>query len=132
VEDETISVRREDERDVECGGVVEGLLHTGADGEGVVLGLDEGDRDVGLVVEDVVGSLGPAAGNELASDDDSPLGEADFLANLGQLIPACLSDGRGDELTADVALGEALLVHRSIRPKSSRRASRPSGQGKSG
>ena len=69
-------------------GIVEGLLHAVADAVVVVLGLDEGDGDVGLVVEDVVGALGLAAGDELAADDDPALGEADLLADLRHLIPA--------------------------------------------
>ena len=45
-------------------------------------------RDVRLVVEDVVGALGLAAGDQLAADDDAALGEADFLADLRHLVPA--------------------------------------------
>ena len=62
-----------------------------ADAVVVVLGLDQGDRNVGLVVEDVVGSLGLAPGDELAADDDPALGEADLLADLQHLIPARLA-----------------------------------------
>ncbi len=46
----------------------------------VVLGLDQRQRDVGLVVEDVVGPLGLAAADQLAAHDDAALGEADLLA----------------------------------------------------
>ena len=77
----------------------------------VVLGFDNGDGDIGLVIEDVVGALGFAAGDEPAPDDDPALGEADFLADLGELVPAGLLQGRGDELGADVALAEGFLVH---------------------
>ena len=55
--------------------VLERLLHAVADGVVVVLGLDDGDRDVRLVVENVVGALGLAAGDQLAADDDAALGE---------------------------------------------------------
>ena len=61
VEDEAVAVRGEDEGDVERRGVVEALLHPVADAVVVVLGLDQRDRDVRLVVEDVVGALGLAA-----------------------------------------------------------------------
>ena len=77
----------------------------------VVLGFDEGDGDVGLVVENVVGALGLAAGDQLAADDDPAFGERDLLANLGQDIPARLLDGGRDELRADVAFAEVLFIH---------------------
>ena len=54
----------------------------------VVLGLDEGDGDVGLVIKDVVGALRLAAGDQLAADDDPALGEADLLANLRHAHPS--------------------------------------------
>ena len=87
-------------------GVVERLLHAVADAVVVVLGLDERDRDVGLVVEDVVGALGLAARDQLAANDDAALGEADLLADLQHLIPARLLHGGRDELGADVAFAE--------------------------
>ena len=82
MEHEAVAVRREDERDVEGLGVVERLLHAVADAVGVVLGLDQRERDVRLVVEDVVRPLGLAACDQLAAHDDAALGEADLLANL--------------------------------------------------
>ena len=51
-------------------------------------GLDDGDRDVGFVIKDVIDALGFAAGNELSSDDDASLGELDLLADLHHLVPA--------------------------------------------
>jgi hypothetical protein len=77
----------------------------------VVLGLDHGDGDVGLVVEDIIGPLGLAAGGELAVDDDAALSEGDFLADLGVQIPAGGGERRGDVLGADIALAEKSLVH---------------------
>ncbi len=91
-------------------GVVEGLLHAGADGVVVVLGLDQGDGDA-LVVEDVVGALGLAAGHQLAAHDDAALGEGDLAADLGGLVPPSCDDGRRDVLGADVVFAERLLVH---------------------
>jgi hypothetical protein len=77
----------------------------------VVLRLDDGDRNVRLVVEDVVRALCLAAGDELAADDDAALGETDLLANLRMDVPGCLLDGRGDELGTDIAFAEVLLVY---------------------
>ena len=73
---EAVAVGGEDERDVEGFGVVQGLLHAVADAVVVVLGLDDGDRDVGLVVEDVIGALRLAARDQLPADDDAPFGKS--------------------------------------------------------
>ena len=72
--------------------------------------FDDGERDAGLVVEDVVGALRFAAAGELAADDDAALGEIDLLAHLVHHVPlAHAGDGGGDELGADVALAETLF-----------------------
>ena len=84
-------------------GIVDGLLHAVADVVVVVLGLNDGDRDVGLVIKDVVSALGLAAGDEFSADDDASLGKSDFLADLRHPVPARALDGRADELGADVA-----------------------------
>jgi hypothetical protein len=43
---------------LEGDGIVEGLLHSIADAVVVVLGFHDGDRNIGLVIKDVVGTLG--------------------------------------------------------------------------
>lgn len=111
MEYKAVAVGREHERDVERGRVFQALLHAVTDAVGVVLGLDQGQRDVRLEVQDVVGALGLAAADQLAAYDDPALGEADFLTDLQHLIPARLAQGRGDELGADVAFTEGSLVH---------------------
>ncbi len=111
---EGVAVGAVGEGNIEDLGVVQRLLHAGADGVVVVLGLDDGERDVGLVEEDVVGLLGVAALHRLAANDDPALGEVDLLADLGHQVPlvAIRADQRGrDELGADVRFGEGLLVH---------------------
>ena len=72
MEDEAVAVRGEDERDVEDLGVLQRLLHAVADRVVVVLRLDDRDRDVGLVVEDVVRELRLPPGHHLAADVDLP------------------------------------------------------------
>ena len=57
MEEEAVAVRREDEWNVDHLAIFESLLHAGSDGVVVVLGFDDRNRDVGLVVEDVVHAL---------------------------------------------------------------------------
>ena len=106
MEHEPVAVGREHERNVERCSVFEPLLHPFANAVSVVLGLDDRDRDVGLVVEDEVRLLALAARDELPTHDDPSGGEVNFLANLQQLVPACLFYGGQDELRADVAFCE--------------------------
>src|SRR5690554_4907734 len=110
MEYEAIAVRAEDERDLQCFSIVERLLHAVADAVGVVLRLDQRDRNVWLVVENEVGLLRLAARHQLAAHNDAALGEKDLLPNLHHLVPARALDGGQDELGADVAFGEASLV----------------------
>jgi hypothetical protein len=114
VKDEAVAVGRDDEGNAQSLGVLQALLDSVADAVVVVLGLDDCHGDVRLVVEDVIGASASAAGNELPSDDDAALGEADLLADLRQLIPARRLERRGDEFGADVALAEERLVHDSL------------------
>ena len=92
-----VAVRGKHKRDVERGGVIERLLHSVADAVGVVLGLDQRQRNVRLVIEDVVGAFRLAARNQLAAHDDPALGEADLLADLQRRfsISAIHGGGRG-------------------------------------
>jgi hypothetical protein len=68
-------------------------LHAGTDAVVIILCLNQRDGDVRLVVENVVGKLGFATGDESAADDDPSLREVDLLANLRQVIPPRLFDG---------------------------------------
>jgi hypothetical protein len=74
VKDKAIAVGGKHKRDVEGHGLVEGLLHAVTNAVVVVLGLDDGDRDTGLVIKDVIRALCLAAGNQLSPDDDASLG----------------------------------------------------------
>lgn len=75
--------------DVECLGVVEPLLHAGPERMAAVLRLDQGQRNVWPVVEDVVCALGLALGVDLAPDDQAPSGEGGLLPDLRVQVPAC-------------------------------------------
>ena len=112
VEHEAVAVGRKHERNVQRFGIAQRLLHAVADGVVVVLGFDQGDRNVRLVLEDVVGPLARAPANQVAAHDDAAPGEAHLLADLRHLVPPGPAQGGRDELGADVAFGEVLLVHR--------------------
>ena len=111
VEDEAVAIGRKHEWNIQGLRVVQSLLHAVADGVGVVLCLDQGDGDVGLVMEDVIGPLALASVDQLAAHDDAALGEAHFLADLRHFVPPGLAQCRSDELGADVAFAETFLVH---------------------
>jgi len=114
MEDEPITVGGEDEGRLQRFGIVEGLLHAVADGMSIVLGFDHRNGDVGLVTEDVVSPLGLAPADQLPAHDDATLGETDLLADLRHLVPACLAQGRGDELGTNVALAQVFLTHKRM------------------
>jgi len=61
MENKAVAVGREHERDIEGHSIIEGLLHSGADAMVIVLGLNDGDGDVWLVIKDVIRTLGLAA-----------------------------------------------------------------------
>ncbi len=114
--EEGVAVGAEDVGDVESVGVGQSLLHAGAHRVFVVLGLDHGEGEVGLVVEDVVGALLGAAGRE-ASLDEHPAGrESELLADLGLEVPAGGSDRGRDVLVPDLLLVEVLLAGHASSP----------------
>lgn len=86
------------------------LVVSTADSVVVILGLDNGDRNVWLVIENIIGTLGLAAGGQATTDDDPTFGEGDLFANLRQDVPARLLDGGRDELGANVAFTKAFFV----------------------
>jgi len=111
MEHKTVAIGRKYKRDVERYRVVEGLQHPFVDAVIVVLRLDDGDGDIGPVLEDVIGAFRLATGHELAPDDDAPFGEGHLLADLHHPVPACALHCGAYELGADVALAEVFFVH---------------------
>ena len=87
------------------------MLHPVADAMVVVLRLDDGYWNIGLVIKDVIGALGFATGDELSPDDDASLGKGDLLADLHHPVPARAFHSGANELGADVALAEVFFVH---------------------
>ena len=82
MEQKCVAVRREDKRDIEGRRVLQALLHAAADRMVVILCLDQGDGNIRLVVENVVGALRFAAGDQFAANDDAASREVNLLADL--------------------------------------------------
>src|SRR3546814_15251873 len=76
VEDEAVTVGGEHEGDLQRLRVVESLLHPVADAMAVVLRLAQGDRDVWLIIEDVVRPFALAAEDHLPAHDDRSEGRS--------------------------------------------------------
>jgi len=74
-------------------------------------GRKKRNRDVGLIVEDVIGTLSLPPRDELSAHNDPALREANLLSNLQHLIPARTTKGRGDKLGANIPFREDALVH---------------------
>src|ERR1019366_7639323 len=104
MENKAVTIGRKHKWNVEGHRIVEGLLHAVTNAVVVVLRLDDCDRDIGLVVKDVIGALGFATGDELPSDDDASLSESDLFTDLHHPVPTGAFDGGAYELGADIAL----------------------------
>ncbi|MCU0684831.1 MAG: hypothetical protein MUF34_21735 [Polyangiaceae bacterium] len=115
VKEKPVAVRSERKGHVEHLGVVERLLHAGAEAMLVVFGLDDRDRQVRPVVEHVVGAAPPRSRAGFAPRQHPPSGKLDLFANLGLHVPACSHECGRDELRADVSLRECLFVHGTTR-----------------
>ena len=81
----------------------------------VVLGLDDSDGDVRLVIQNVVGTFLFPTRMDFPTDVNAPIREAHLLANLRINVPASRHEARRDELGYDVALAECFLVHAAKR-----------------
>ena len=88
---------------VEYLSVRQGLLNAGAERVFVVFGFDDGNGDVRLVTEDVVGSFARAAAGAVAFDLDATIGEGDFFKYLAVPIPASALQSWMDVFATDVS-----------------------------
>ena len=114
---EGVAVGAVHEGDIQHFGAIQRLLHAVADGVIIVLRLDEGQGDVGLVIEDVVGPAGDATPHRFTANHDPALGEIDLLAHLRHevpLVPVRPDQSGRDELGPNVRLGQCLLIHGSF------------------
>jgi hypothetical protein len=68
--------------------------------------------------EDVIGALGFTTGNKHPPNNDASLGKVDLFADLHLLVPSRAFHGGADELGADIALAEVVLVRTDFVPTS--------------
>jgi hypothetical protein len=109
--DKAVAVRAVSKRHIQQFGISDGLLHARSHGVIVVFGFDDRQRNIRLVIENVIRALLCAARIEFASHEDATLGERYFFSNLRIAIPACNINKRGcDELCADIAFAESFPV----------------------
>lgn len=113
MDDETIPIRREDEGDVQRLRILQPLLDPVVHAVVAVLGLIERERNVLLVVMDVIDALGLASRDQLPPDEDAASGEADLLTDLRHLIPPGILNCRRDEFGTNVVFGDEILVNAS-------------------
>jgi hypothetical protein len=108
---EAVAVGGIDERHVQHLGVFEDLIHARAHVVVVVFGFDDGERNIGLVIEEIVNpfAVGTAHGHRAAHDHPAGI-EGHFFANLTGL-PACILDRGRNVAGADFLFGELLFVH---------------------
>src|SRR4051812_19272734 len=72
-----IAIRTKRKRHIKNLGILKRLLHSIADRVIVVLGLNHSDRDIRLVVQNVIGFLSFATPSGLAANNDASLCEVD-------------------------------------------------------
>jgi hypothetical protein len=79
VKDKTIAIRRKNKWNLQRFGIAKRLLNAVPDAAVVIFGLDDGERDIWLVEEDVVSAFGFSTRDELAANN-APAAGATVLA----------------------------------------------------
>lgn len=108
----TVTIRAVHKRNVQHFGVFDGLLHPSTNAVIVILCLDDGKRDIWLVVQQIVCALSLSSGGDISADDDTTVREVVLHANLLLLVPASVLNGRGNELKFDVLLSHFMFLHK--------------------
>ena len=109
---ETVAIRAVHKRDVQHFCVFDGLLHPGSNAVSVILCLDDSQRNIGLVVKQIVCALSLSSGSDISADDDTTVREIVLHANLLLLVPASALNGRGNKLKFDVLLSHFMFFHK--------------------
>ena len=78
---------------------------------GIVLRFNDGQRDISLVIKNVIRAFLLTTTVELAVDKNFAFSEREFFSNLRVSTPSCsIDDSRSDVLGADIALSKILFV----------------------
>ena len=70
----------------------------------IVLGFDDGKRNISFVIQDIIGAFLLTTGVQLATHNNATLGEKDFSTNLERFIPSGLNDGGRNVLGTNIGL----------------------------
>ena len=109
---ETVAIRAVHKRNVKHLGVFDGLLHPRTNAVFVVLRLDDSQRDIGLVVKQIVCALSLSSGGDISADDDTTVREVVLHADLLLPVPASALNGWGNKLKFDVLLSHFMFFHK--------------------
>ena len=124
----SIAIGAEGKRHIEGLGSGERLLHASTNGMDIVLNLNNGNGNTGLVIEDVIGTPGLPACN-LGAPNDHPTGrKGHFFSELRLQIPSSGDESRGDEFRTDVTFRQRFLSYLIIAVASHMREVTPSGK----
>ena len=81
----------------------------------VVLCLNNGERDVGFMIEDYIRSLSLSTGGFIALNKNPAVGKVDFFPDLPLAVPAGFENCRDDVFGDDVPFRQVLFGwHSSI------------------
>ena len=88
MQQEPVTIGTEHKRDIHHLRIGKCLLHPGTDTVIIVLCLDDSNRNIGFIVEDIVGPsrFGPAHG--VALDEHPTIGNIHLFPDLVMMVPA--------------------------------------------
>ena len=109
---ETVAIRAVHKRNVQHFGIFDGLLHPGSNAVPVIFRLDNSQRDIGLVVKQIVCALSLSSGGDISADDDTTVREVVLHADLLLPVPASALNGWGNKLKFDVLLSHFMFFHK--------------------
>ena len=110
---EAVAIRAVHKRNVQHFSIFDGLLHPGSDAVSVILRLDDSQRNIGLVVKQIVCALSLSSGRDISADNNTTVCEIVLHADLLLLVPTSALNGRGNELKFDVLLSHFMFFHKA-------------------
>ena len=109
MQQEPVAIGTEHERDIHHLSIGKRLLHTCTDDVGIVLCLDNGNRNIGFKEQEVVCPPWIAPAHGIAPDKHTPVGDIHFFPDLVMMVPAGTHECGSDEFGTDVPFTEFLL-----------------------